>query len=99
MRRFFVILIFSSSVAAAAGPELNCDFAGYKAQDGLKSQMRAGMLEVTWQGDRRDQLRAVFSIRNRQPLVHELAVRKEGGDWVALGADLTPEFQITRLLR
>ena len=53
---------------------MNCDLAGYKAQDGLKAQMRAGLLEVTWQGERREQLRAVFTIRDGQPVVQELAV-------------------------
>lgn len=97
MNRFLIALLAGLSCAAAA--ELNCDFAGYKAQDGLKSQVRAGVLEVTWDGERREQLRAVFTIRDRQPMVQELAVRKAGGGWVALAENLTPEFQITSGIR
>src|SRR5258706_14374160 len=99
MNWFLIGLFASFSLAAAANPELNCDVAGYKAQDGLKAQMRSGLLEVTWQGERREQLRAVFTIRDRQPVVQELAARKEGGAWIALGGNLTPEFQITSGIR
>src|SRR4030095_8013915 len=65
----------------------------------LKAQIRAGVLEVTWQGERREQLRAVFAIRDRQPIVQELAIRKEGGGWIVLGGNLSPEFQVTSGVR
>src|SRR3954470_24363858 len=97
MNRFLVVLFSCCSMVAAA--DMNCDLAGYKAQDGLKAQMRAGLLEVTWQGERREQLRAAFTIRDGQPVVQELAVRKEGGGWIALAANLSPEFQITSGVR
>ena len=58
-----------------------------------------GVLEVTWQGERREQLRASFAIRDGQPVVQELAARKEGGAWIVLGQNLTPEFQITSGVR
>src|SRR5438045_1105236 len=85
--------------AAATGQELNCDLTGYKPQDGLKAQMHAGILELTWQGERREELRAGFAIREGQPMVHELAVRKSGGNWIVLGQNLTPEFEITSGVR
>src|SRR4051812_31473205 len=97
MKRFLIVLFSSFSIAAAA--DMSCDLAGYKSQDGLKAQMRAGLLEVTWQGERREQLRAVFTIRDRQPVVQELAVRKEAGGWIALAGNLSPEFQITSGVR
>ena len=83
----------------AAGQELSCDLSGYKAQDGLKAQIRAGVLELTWQGERREQLRAAFAIRGGQPTVQELAAKKSGGGWVVLGQNLTPEFEITSGVR
>lgn len=83
----------------AAGQELNCDLSGYKAQDGLKAQVRGGVLELTWQGERREQLRAAFAIRGGQPTVQELAARKNGGSWVVLGQNLTPEFEVTSGVR
>ena len=84
---------------AAAGQELNCDLSGYKAQDGLKAQVRGGVLELTWQGERREQLRAAFAIRGGQPTVQELAAKKNGGSWVVLGQNLTPEFEVTSGVR
>jgi hypothetical protein len=85
--------------AVAAGQDLNCDLGGYKPQDGLKAQLRGSALEVAWQGERRDQLRASFAIRGGQPVVQELAARKNGGSWIVLGQNLTPEFELTTGVR
>ena len=99
MNRLSIMMLASLAMAAAANAQLNCDLAGYKPLNGLKVQMRAGLLEVTWQGERQEQLRAVFTIRDRQPVVQELAARKEGGAWIVLGTNLTPEFQVTSGVR
>ena len=72
---------------------------GYRAQDGLKAQMRAGAMELAWQGERGEQLRASFTIRNGQPMVKELAAHKSGGNWIVLGTNLTPEFEVTSGVR
>ena len=88
-------LCAAACAAIAAGQELSCDLAGYKPQEGLKAQLRGATLEVAWQGERRDQLRAGFALRGGQPIVQELAVRKNGGGWIVLGQNLTPEFEIT----
>ena len=93
------MLLLAGMAAALPGQELNCGMADYKAQDGLKAQVRAGVLEVTWQGERRDELRARFAIRGGQPLVQELAARQSGGSWVVLGQNLSPEFEITSGVR
>jgi hypothetical protein len=50
----------------AQSQNLNCDLSGYKPQDGLKAQVSGDTLDVTWQGERRDQLRASFGIQNGQ---------------------------------
>ncbi len=99
MNRLSIMMLASLTIAAAANAQLHCDLAGYKPLNGLKAQMRAGLLEVTWQGERQEQLRAVFTIRDRQPVVQELAARKEGGAWIVLGTNLTPEFQVTSGVR
>ena len=99
MNRLSIMMFASLAIATAANAQLNCDLAGYKPLNGLKAQMRAGLLEVTWQGERQEQLRAVFTIRDRQPVVQELAARKEGGAWMVLGTNLTPEFQVTSGVR
>jgi hypothetical protein len=85
--------------ALAGAQESNCDLSGYKAQDGLKAQMRAGTLELTWRGERQNELRAAFAIRGGKPTVQELAVRRNNGKWIVLGQDLTPEFELTSGIR
>jgi hypothetical protein len=89
---FFATFIIAP---AAFGQSLNCDLQAYKTQDGLKAAMLSGMLEVTWQGERNQQLRAEFSLRDGAPVIHELAARKTGGSWVVLGSDLSPEYWVT----
>ncbi|MEO8125869.1 MAG: hypothetical protein ABI822_02195 [Bryobacteraceae bacterium] len=97
LNRVFFVAVLVANVAA--GQEMNCDLSGYKAQDGLKAQIRGGALELTWQGERREQLRAAFAIRSGQPVVQELAAKKNGGGWIVLGQNLTPEFEVTSGVR
>jgi hypothetical protein len=52
-------------------------------------------LELTWPGERGQQNRARFLIRDGQPVVADLAARKASGAWVELGKDLSPDFQVT----
>lgn len=96
MQRCALFLLASLSAAAA---DLTCDLSAYRAQEGLKAQLNAGLLELTWQGERQEQLRAAFTIHDNQPVVQELAARKPGGKWVILGTNLRPEFQITSGVR
>lgn len=96
MNRFSLALLFSSLVL---GQDMNCDLAAYKPQDGLKAQMRSGALELSWRGERQNELRAVLAIRSGQPIVQELAVRKPGGKWIILGQNLSPEFEVTTAVR
>ena len=77
----------------------SCDLREYKALEGLVAQARGDTLEVNWQGSEHQELRASFVIRGGQPLVHELAARKASGNWVVLGSDLTPEFEVTSGVR
>jgi hypothetical protein len=91
MGKFLSLAMMLCSAAAAQG--LDCDLKEYRAQDGLNAQVAGGALQVTWQGERGQQLRAGFTIRNGQPVVTELAARKGSGAWIVLGRDLSPEFQ------
>src|ERR1039457_4972102 len=92
------IAFFGLLLSALAGAQtLNCSFPGYKAVEGLKAEMRSGSLELTWQGERGQTLRATLGITGGQPVVRELAVEKnaKSGKWSVLGHDLTPEYQVT----
>src|SRR5260370_34449077 len=93
MRQIQILLCAALWCGAASGQ--NCDFKEYKAIDGLKAQMSGGALEIAWQGDRDQQLRVSFTIRNGQPTVHELAARKGQGSWIVWGRDPTPEVAVT----
>ena len=80
---------------AAFAQRLNCDLREYKALDGLKAESLEGGLQVSWQGERGQQLRALFGVQNGQPVVVELAARKNGGSWVTVGKNLSPEYEVT----
>src|SRR5579884_2055004 len=73
-----------------------CDLSSYRPQPGLTATaLPNGGIELSWTGEHADQLRAGFAIRDAQPIVTELAVRQNGGRWISLGRNLTPEFQVT----
>src|SRR5690349_10185643 len=85
--------VLCSAAAMAAG--LNCDLTEYRPADGLAATVSSAGLQLVWQGDRGRQLRALFTIRDGQPVVAELAVRNATGPWAVLARDLTPEFEVT----
>jgi hypothetical protein len=80
------------SLALAQSP--SCSFEGYRPLDGLKAQMRAGSLELTWRGERGQTLRLALGVQDGRPAVRQMAVEKNGA-WRELARDLTPEFQVT----
>ena len=88
-----LLFFFVSALGAAQG--LNCDLKDYKPAEGLTAAVRSGALEFSWQGERNEELRARFTIHDGQPVVDELAARKAGGNWIVLGRNLTPEFEVT----
>jgi hypothetical protein len=79
--------------ALAGAQALDCNFQNYHPLDGLKAEMRAGILQMTWQGERGQSLRAALAVADGQPVVRELAVEK-AGKWSQLARDLTPEFEV-----
>jgi hypothetical protein len=96
MMRFlaaFLGVMIAAGVGAAQ--TLNCDLRDYKSVDGLKAEVSRGSVELTWQGEAGQELRAQFTLRDGQPVVQELAARKSGGQWIVLGKDLTPQFEVT----
>ena len=94
------ILLWSAlaALAALAAP-LRCDLSGYRALPGLTAEASGDSLLVTWEGERREQLRARFGLEGAQPVIRELAARRPEGAWSVLGRDLTPEFSTVSGLR
>jgi hypothetical protein len=95
LMRLIVFILGTAALAAAQ----TCDFKEYKAAGGLKAEMAQGALQVSWQGERDQQLRASFTIRDGQPTIQELAARKGSAGWIVLGRDLTPEFEVVTGVR
>ena len=80
---------------AAPGQDFHCDLSSYKPLEGLTAEVAGSELRVGWRGENNQQLRVVFTIRDSQPLIHEISVRRNQGGWAILGHDLSPEFQVT----
>jgi len=74
---------------------LHCNLQDYKSVDGIQVQTNKDSVEVTWSGEANSQLRASFALRDSQPIVQELSARKRSGQWIVLGKDLTPQFEVT----
>ncbi|HET8547176.1 MAG TPA: hypothetical protein VFL57_04190 [Bryobacteraceae bacterium] len=80
--------------AALAAPR--CDLRDYRPQPDLVAESgNNGELRVTWQGERNQELRAVFVVNNAQPVIRSLAARAGAGNWSELATNLTPDFEIT----
>src|ERR1019366_6845795 len=88
----FALLAFTGFGAAQS---LNCNLQDYKSIDGIKVVASADSVELPWEGEAGAQLRAAFTLRDGQPVVKELAARKGDGEWIVLGKDLTPQFEVT----
>ena len=73
---------------------LSCDLHDYKTEAGLTAQASEGGLQVDWRGERGEQLRAIFGLRDAQPVVLELSVRKDKNAWSVLARNLSPEFAV-----
>jgi hypothetical protein len=99
MRIYLAVLGATMYVSAVSGQELNCDLKDYKKLSGLSAEIHGGTLEVSWDGERGEQLKAGFAIRDGRPVVSDLEAKKSGGKWVVLGRDLAPEFEVTSGVR
>ncbi len=88
-----LVLLIAGSVSARG--ENGCDRSGYRAVNGISAEPGADGVTLTWPGEKGEELRARFTLRDGQPVVGELAARSVGGAWEVLGSDLAPEFQVT----
>lgn len=52
-------------------------------------------LLVTWNGGADAEMRLRLGIERGQPIVRDLAVRKQGSQWSSVGRNLTPDFHVT----
>src|SRR5215813_2109427 len=73
----------SRTAATASVNPMQCDLTGYKEAVGLKAEVVGDALRVT------------FGLLDAAPIIREMAIRRQGGQWGVLGRDLSPEFHIT----
>ncbi len=90
-----IALGITLAASVAAAQTLHCDMQGYKPVEGVKVTSAAKSIELAWPGEKGQQLRARFTLRDGQPIIQELAAEKTGGAWIVLGKELTPDFQVT----
>jgi len=91
--------ISSRSPSAAVGEGLKCDMTRYKDGPGLAAAIEQDRLAVTWSGQGGSEVRARYAIESGQPMVRDLSVRKQSGQWVTLGQNLVPEYHVVSCLR
>ncbi|MDZ7723300.1 MAG: hypothetical protein U5R06_10965 [candidate division KSB1 bacterium] len=96
--RMFVITAFFIAMTAQADA-LNCDMTEYKSQSGLTANVADDILTVTWQGDPDNTVRIRFSITDKTPMIHELAIQTSNEPWRVLARNVYPEFRIVSGVR
>ena len=93
------LLLSLAVVSMPSAQALNCDLAQYKANTGLTASIEQDALVVTWAGDGGSELRARYAVQNGQPVIRDLAVRRQGGQWATLGQNLAPEYHVVSGVR
>jgi hypothetical protein len=99
MKAFLPATLMLLVASSALADPLRCNLSQYSAGAGLTAVVDQDVLTVTWAGDGGSELRARYVIDNGTPVVRELAIRKGGGQWNALGQNLVPEFRVTSGVR
>src|SRR5262249_9305508 len=91
--------VASSHSSSAAGATLNCNMARYKEGGGLTAAGDHDGLVGGGTGRTGSEVRAKYAIDDGVPVVRDLSVRKQGGQWVVLGQNLKPEYHVVSGLR
>src|ERR1700689_4857209 len=95
MRFVHLALAFVLCGGVAAAQTTSCSLQDWKGIAGVTVTASRDSVEVSWPGEQGQQNRALFALRDGQPVVEELAARKAGGAWIVLGKNLAPDFQVT----
>ncbi len=87
------------AAAPASAEPLSCSLSGYRAQPGLTATLANDALALQWSGDRGQELRARFVVKQGTPTIEELAVRKAGGAWGVVASNVVADYRVTTGLR
>lgn len=82
----------STRSAGAQAPA--CDLSGHHAVAGLAAMNGPDGLAVTWNGETDRELRLLLTIDRGAPTIRSLSIRRKGGPWATLAANVTPEFRL-----
>jgi hypothetical protein len=83
----------------ARAESVACGMAGYKPSPGMTATVADDLLTVTWQGDKDEEVRLRFVVRDGTPTMQEIAVRGKGAAWADLASNVTPEFSFASGIR
>ena len=93
------LMVTPRSTATLLADAVKCDLSQYKASSGLTAVLDQDLLVVTWAGQGGSEVRARYGIDSAKPVVRDLSVRKQGGQWTMLGQNLSPEVRVTSGIR
>src|SRR5262245_43202029 len=95
----FVTAALALVASTVDADPLACSLTAYKSQSGLTAFASDNGLTVSWDGEKNQEARLRFAVDNGTPTIRELAVRRKGGQWVTLAANVTPEYRVVSGLR
>lgn len=99
MRVWAAALAISSLAGMGSAQSFPCSTQGLQAVEGIEVTANGNGTLLTWDGERGDHLRALFVLRDGQPLIADLEARISDGPWIVLAQDVTPDFHVTTARR
>jgi hypothetical protein len=99
MKNWLMTTVLVLAAAPAFADPLSCDLAAYKAMPGLEAAVAENVLTLTWDGSNGQELRLRFTVNASTPTIRELAVRRKGGQWSTLVANVTPDYRVATGMR
>jgi hypothetical protein len=92
-------ILMLATASTLFADSLKCDVTQYKASPGLTATVEQDSLVVSWAGQGGAELRARYAIEASRPVIRDLAIRRQGGQWATLGQNLTAEYRVTSGVR
>lgn len=98
MIRAMLVGLAVFATPAQADPK-GCDSTGVVAGDGFEVSGGAQDVVIQWAAEPGQTGRLKLQVLNGEPRIAELALKRDGGDWVVIGSGLRPEFSVVSGVR
>ena len=95
----YLILIISCKEVKGQHSSLNCNLDEYHNQKGLTAESTGEVLTINWDGDHGNTVRISFSLISNTPVIKEMAIMPEEGQWQVLATNMAPEYRIVSGIR